>query len=361
MEGVANRGYYAVGTIYARWPDRLALLAAIGRDPIASTISAALAASGSPEESIAWILESGRSHLQLAGEILIAAHDNHQLMDTATLVWDSLLHGLERTLPPSTAWLLANYGLGLALLDAIGLPGPQPATGRVRWLADSCDVEAGHLLRKTAHDATGALEIPDVPRPERDDPTSQLLIAAAREVLRERGSPAASTRTIATAAGVTTGAIYSRYPGKAHLLADVLRSELAPGVYSWTMDVLTALASDEPYRAAADVMADRLVAAAQDETSMRVLLQIGVAARNDATLRGQVQQRIVVADEAKHMMFAHFISAGVLRADVAPGVFSWGFQTLPVGLRVTTPLGIKVDPDVVREALRSNLAAAAAR
>jgi len=52
----------------------------------------------------------------------------------------------------------------------------------------------------------------------------QRLIAAAVEVFNECGYDRATVAEIARRAGVTTGAIYSRYRGKADLMADALAS-----------------------------------------------------------------------------------------------------------------------------------------
>ncbi len=52
------------------------------------------------------------------------------------------------------------------------------------------------------------------------------LVSAAAEVFTERGYDRATVAEIARRAGVTTGAIYSRYRGKADLLADALGDAL---------------------------------------------------------------------------------------------------------------------------------------
>ena len=49
-----------------------------------------------------------------------------------------------------------------------------------------------------------------------------LLIDAAAEVFAERGYDGAGVAEIARRAGVTTGAIYSRYSGKSELLLEAL-------------------------------------------------------------------------------------------------------------------------------------------
>ena len=55
-----------------------------------------------------------------------------------------------------------------------------------------------------------------------DDPLGARLLAAATEVFAERGYAGARVADIARRAGVTTGAIYSRYRGKADLLVEAI-------------------------------------------------------------------------------------------------------------------------------------------
>ena len=55
------------------------------------------------------------------------------------------------------------------------------------------------------------------------DDTSSRLVHAAAEVFAERGYDKAGVAEIARRAGLTTGAIYSRFSGKAELLAEAIR------------------------------------------------------------------------------------------------------------------------------------------
>src|SRR4051794_28647517 len=55
-----------------------------------------------------------------------------------------------------------------------------------------------------------------------DDPLGARLLEAATAVFAERGYAGAHVADIAARAGVTTGAIYSRYEGKAELLAEAI-------------------------------------------------------------------------------------------------------------------------------------------
>lgn len=360
MDAVARRSFYSPGALYERWPDRGDLLADIGRE-VQSELRGALDDLPDAPTAFAWALNDGRDVLALAGEILIAGHSMPPVRDIAIETWGTLREGLERVLPRGMAWYTASIAIGGALLDAIGLPGPTNRTGWVAWLTDACEVEIEQRHLPRAASTAPRVDVPEVPAPLRSDPTAQALIQAAQTLLAERGAEGISTRRVSAAAGVTTGAIYRRYDGKAALLSDVLLAELAPDRYAWTSELVRALATDDPYWAAADAMTAQMLAAARDEVSQRVLLQIGVAARNDEALRDQVQERVLVAHRARAGMFARLQEVGLMRDDVDPAVFAWGFQTEPVGVRVTLPLGIPIDEEAAAISMRAILTAAAAR
>ena len=55
------------------------------------------------------------------------------------------------------------------------------------------------------------------------DDTTERLVTAAAQVFAERGYDGAGVQEIARRAGLTTGAIYSRFSGKAELLAEAIR------------------------------------------------------------------------------------------------------------------------------------------
>ena len=360
MDGVAKRSYYSPGAVYERWHDRTELIADIGRDPIVSGITASLAAAPDAAAAISWVLDDGRPDLQLAGEVILAGHTMPAVRDVAIEAWAAIHRGLGTTLPRGMAWYVTAYALGNALLDTLGMPGPGDPASRVPWLVAACELDRSGVRAGGPPLGFDEVDLPDVPLPLRNDSTTQALIEAAREILSQEGAEGITTRKVSQAAGVTTGAMYRRYEGKADLLADVLLTQLGSGRYSWTWDFVRALADDDPYRGAAMVLAQRLITAAQDLPAQEVLLQIGVAARGDDALRAQVQQRIMSAHEARHEMLSRFADVGLLRSDIAPDVLAWSFQTVPVGVRLTLPLGIALEPDVVCSAMAATLAAAAA-
>jgi TetR/AcrR family transcriptional regulator, repressor for uid operon len=67
----------------------------------------------------------------------------------------------------------------------------------------------------------------DDPLPDRTtDDTAQRLVSAAAEVFAEKGYDGAAVAEIARRAGLTTGAIYSRFSGKAELLAAAVQDSV---------------------------------------------------------------------------------------------------------------------------------------
>lgn len=68
-------------------------------------------------------------------------------------------------------------------------------------------------------------EAADADAADAPDPLRAKLVEAAAEVFSERGYDGAGVHEIARRAGLTTGAIYSRFSGKAELLAEAIRAE----------------------------------------------------------------------------------------------------------------------------------------
>ena len=360
MEGVARRAFFSIGSIYNRWPDREALLADIAAERIAPAISRRLRASTSAEEAIDWALGRGQRDVLLAAEIMLAGHTVPALTPTAIDMWQALRGGLAERLSPSMAWYVATSAVGSALLGAVGVPGPQPAVGRVRWFMDACD-SVGPVSSPSRTGAPEGVAVPVTPDPQGSDEVARALVDAARVLLAERGAAGTSTRDIAAGAGVTTGALYRRYAGKSGLLADVLLAQLEPDRYTWTWDLVQALAGTDPFSDAAQVIGQRMIDTCADVGAQRVLLQVGIAARNDPVLRAQVVERIRVAHEPRVEMARGLASTGLVRGDVSPEVLVWGFQAIPVGVRATLPLAVPLDPDEVSASLGALLRAAAAR
>src|SRR6476661_3001121 len=90
----------------------------------------------------------------------------------------------------------------------------------------------------TLLDGTRTARQPD-DGPTGPDPIGARLLRSAAEVFAEQGYAGTRVAEIARRAGLTTGAIYSRYRGKAELLADAIDAS--------SVDELDALFSDHRF------------------------------------------------------------------------------------------------------------------
>lgn len=129
------------------------------------------------------------------------------------------------------------------------------------------------------------------------DDTRQRLLDAAAEVFSERGYDGAGVQEIARRAGLTTGAIYSRFAGKAELLREV--------VLSRSDDELDELFNQHRFEGHASdiirVAGSHLVERADPDarTGNALLLEAFVAARRDPEIR--VAVKAVLEDRAARL------------------------------------------------------------
>jgi AcrR family transcriptional regulator len=132
------------------------------------------------------------------------------------------------------------------------------------------------------------------------------LLAAAAEVFAERGYDGAGVAEIARRAGVTTGAIYSRYRGKAELLVDALDVAMASHLEtvlatSGARDVTGVLAALGTHLLSAD-----------SHGSDGLLVEAVVATRREPELAAMLERRL--ADERARL-------GKVIEAGKADGLF----------------------------------------
>lgn len=117
------------------------------------------------------------------------------------------------------------------------------------------------------------------------------LLDAATDVFAERGYDRAGVAEIARRAGVTTGAIYSRYRGKAELLVEALDRHMAAH--------LEAVIASGELGTATDILATLgahiLEADKHHLASGALLLEATVAARREPELASMLERRL--ADE----------------------------------------------------------------
>ena len=135
--------------------------------------------------------------------------------------------------------------------------------------------------------------------PLRVDPTTladtdDRLVTAAAQVFAERGYDGAGVQEIARRAGLTTGAIYSRFAGKAELLAEAIRR--------FTSDEFDQLFAEHAFEGrVTDILAtvgSHLVTR-RPSPGQAILLEAFVAARRDPEVAAVLREHL--ADRARRL------------------------------------------------------------
>lgn len=111
------------------------------------------------------------------------------------------------------------------------------------------------------------------------DLTRERLVAAGAEVFAEKGYEGAKVQEIARRAGLTTGAIYSRFSGKAELLAEAIAAESGE-----QLDELFSVGERTADAAALIGMVGRQLPVRPVTRKQFLLLEAFVAARRDPEL-----------------------------------------------------------------------------
>ncbi len=124
------------------------------------------------------------------------------------------------------------------------------------------------------------------------DPTTDRLVVAAAEVFAEKGYEGAGVAEIARRAGFTTGAIYSRFTGKADLLVEAIEAN--------TQDEFDQLFAEHAFEGrATDVLAtvgSHLVTR-EPQPGQALLLEAFAAARRHPEVAGLLREHLVARAE----------------------------------------------------------------
>jgi AcrR family transcriptional regulator len=164
--------------------------------------------------------------------------------------------------------------------------------------------------------------------------TRERLVAAAIEVFARSGYEAARVQDVARAAGLTTGAIYANYRGKADLLFDAIGARADAEI-----DALLHGATGQKGRELLEVLGDRLV---QPREQPSLLLDAIVAGRRDESLAAMLRDRLDARSELVGSIIDGSKRDGSVDADIDTDVFARFCITLALGALALR--AIKVEP-----------------
>jgi AcrR family transcriptional regulator len=175
--------------------------------------------------------------------------------------------------------------------------------------------------------------------PETGTSTRDRLVAAAIEVFAEQGYEGARLQDIARAAGLTTGAVYANYRGKAELLFDAIGARAGA-----ELDGLLQGTASIGARAVLERLGDRLPESRAAAPAL--LLDAVAAARRDADLAALLRERL----GRRESMVADVIAAakrdGSITETVSTDAVARFCTMLATGALVLRGLGIEQpDPD----------------
>lgn len=178
------------------------------------------------------------------------------------------------------------------------------------------------------------------PDPGTADPsTRDRLIAAAIEVFAEQGYESARLQDIARAAGLTTGAVYANYRGKAELLFDAIGARAGA-----ELDGLLHGTNDVGARAVLERLGDRLPEPRAANPSL--LVDAIAAARRDADLAALLRTRLAKREAMLADVVGRAKHDGAVADEISTDAVARFCTMLATGALVLRSLGIdQPDPD----------------
>ncbi len=160
--------------------------------------------------------------------------------------------------------------------------------------------------------------------------TRERLLAAAIDVFVEQGYEGARVQDIARGAGLTTGAIYANFRGKADLLFDAIGARA-----DVEMDALLAEARAREVRELLELLGDRLV---QPREQASLLIDAIAAARRDGELAGALRHRLDTREAVLVGLMERAKQHGAVDPDVDNAAFARFCMTLAMGALVMRTL-----------------------
>jgi AcrR family transcriptional regulator len=180
--------------------------------------------------------------------------------------------------------------------------------------------------------------------PDTDPSTRDRLVAAAIEVFAEQGYEGARLHDIARAAGLTTGAVYANYRGKAELLFDAIGARAGAELDGLLQGTAESGLRRNSARAVLERLGDRLPE--PRAAAPALLLDAVAAARRDDDLAALLRERLGRRESMLAEVVGRAKHDGSLTDTVSTDAFARFCTMLATGALVLRGLGIEQpDPD----------------
>ena len=160
--------------------------------------------------------------------------------------------------------------------------------------------------------------------------TRERLLSAAVEVFVDDGYEGARLQNIARAAGLTTGAVYANFRGKAELLFEAIGARAGAEI-----DGILAEAQGRDVRELLELLGDRLL---QPREQVPLLIDAVAAARRDDELAGALRQHLDRREQVLVGLVERAKREGAIDVDVDTNALARFCMTLAMGSLVMRTL-----------------------
>ena len=178
------------------------------------------------------------------------------------------------------------------------------------------------------------IQTDEVSRPG-DDLTHRLLHAAA-EVFAEKGYERAGVAEIARRAGVTTGAIYSRYGGKAELLLEAVDHHVPDSIDNILNGGSAVNSPTEVLSSLGDHLLDPL------DGGHALFLEAVVAARRDPDLADRLRRRVEEEDRRRGKLVDEATTEGLFDPGLDEQAMGRLAHDIGFGMLLTRSMGLEL-------------------
>lgn len=361
MEKLASVSCSSIGSVYSRYGDR----DASWRDAAEMLILPGMAEilRSGEGRSLLEQLEKFRSgddadrifggFVMLAIAERTAPFDEPKVGETCSAIAGmfNLPHG-DTTLSSGVRYALLAWLVGARFLGAAGCVVPR--------IEDSLALLVEEILydpksaRPQHRSPNGVVDWqpPSTPIPRVNDEIAEMLVDATRRTAAMHGVAHSSVQDIAAESGMTTGAIYRRYPSKRGLLLDTMMRELKPERYAWTQRFLVALLDQSSHDHPGDVLTDQMLSLINDPITLGSHTELIAAALADGDMRAVLVDQFVRAAGARRKLFEDLKSHDVFQPGTDSELLAWLLQAVPLGARILQSAGIECVENDLRHTIR---------
>jgi AcrR family transcriptional regulator len=175
--------------------------------------------------------------------------------------------------------------------------------------------------------------------------TRDLLVELAAQVFADEGYASASVRDLGRRAGLTSGALYGNFRGKAELLTEAVDARLTTDL--WT------LPDDITSKTLTEIVVYQFQHYDTRTQLMSLLLESVIAARTDDEIRERLRQTIARRIDRSTEVFRERREAEKLSPDVDLDAAMKVIWSVEIGLRVLSLLGIEgPEPEACADVVR---------